>query len=171
MSDDKHTTEVDEHVAKAYRASANETVPQHLNDRVLNMAANPSRTPKRPFSLLSAWSKPLAWAATLALSLVIVLEVTQLSDLTDSRGTSTPTVESVRDDFLPRDTATLDRARDRAHLQNGPSQEFACAAATRETAVAWYACIDALRTSGRSHDAAQEFESFARKYPDFLPDK
>lgn len=171
MSDDKYNFETDELVATTYRATASETVPQHLNERVLEIAANPSLAGKRRSWLVPAWTKPLAWVATVGLSLAIVLEITQVSRLPGPGDTATPAVESVRDEFVPRDTTTLDQARQRAQLQSGPNQEFACAARVRETATAWYACIDDLRRSDRSIDAAHEFRSFTRKYPNFLPDK
>jgi hypothetical protein len=171
MSANENDSAVDELVATTYRATANETVPQHLNERVLGMAANPKLAGKPSSWLASAWTKPLAWVATVGLSVAMVLEITLVSSLPEPGDAAIPAVESVRDDFVPRDTTALDQALQRAQLQNGPSQEFACAVATRKTATAWYACIDDLRSSGRSIDAAHEFESFARKYPDFLPDK
>jgi hypothetical protein len=73
MSNDRHH---DEQVSAAYRDSARERTPEHLDHQVLRMAKANAERPQ--YSRWMAWSRPLAWAATVALCLAITLEVTQL---------------------------------------------------------------------------------------------
>ena len=65
-------------VSDAYRDLADETTPAALDDKVLRMA---EREAKTRYGLARAWTRPVAWAAMIGLSLVIVLEVTQTPDI------------------------------------------------------------------------------------------
>ena len=65
----------DQRVSDAYREMANERKPQALNDKILRMAARAK--PARSL-IPRPWMKPVAWAATIGLSLAIVLELTQV---------------------------------------------------------------------------------------------
>ncbi len=65
----------DSRVADAYRSIADERAPEHLNERVMRMAAKANRT---RYAAARAWMRPAAWAVTIGLSLAIVLELTQL---------------------------------------------------------------------------------------------
>ena len=72
------TTEQDnQRVSDAYRDIATRTTPANLDEKVLKLAAGavPSR-----YGLARAWVRPLAWAATSALSLAFVLEMSQIDD-------------------------------------------------------------------------------------------
>jgi hypothetical protein len=73
MSNDRHH---DEQISAAYQDLAKERVPEHLDNSVLRMAKANIERPK--YSRWSAWSRPLAWTATVALCLAITLEVTQV---------------------------------------------------------------------------------------------
>lgn len=64
----------DTRVTDAYRAVANECAPDHLNRKILTMAARAAT----PYARARAWMRPAAWAATIALSFAFVLELTQL---------------------------------------------------------------------------------------------
>jgi len=79
MTDERNMTDmtvgVDETVSRAYREVANESAPEHLNQAILAQARKAAR-PR--YARLRAWTRPLAWAATVALSVAVVLEVTQL---------------------------------------------------------------------------------------------
>lgn len=77
MTDDRNGTEVDSIVADTYRALSDEKVPEHLDRAVLEMA---NSVPPRRNTLLAGWMKPVAWAATIGLSVAIVLELTELPD-------------------------------------------------------------------------------------------
>jgi hypothetical protein len=79
MSNNPENRVQDQRVTDAYRALADERAPEHLNEQVLKLAAE-ART---PYARARAWMRPAAWAATIGLSLAIVLELTQMpiSDL------------------------------------------------------------------------------------------
>lgn len=70
MSNDRHQ---DERVSEAYRSLAEEKTPQHLDRKILQMAADQAKRPS--YSRWIAWSRPLAWAATITLCLAITLEL------------------------------------------------------------------------------------------------
>lgn len=75
MNDERDRTAADQLVSDTYREVANERAPRALNDKVLRMAA----AAKPAHSLIPGpWMKPVAWAATIGLSLAIVLELTEL---------------------------------------------------------------------------------------------
>lgn len=64
--------ETDDRVTQAYRELATERTPVHLDEAVLGRA----RSAARPeYSRLRSWTRPLAWAATVMLSVAIVLQV------------------------------------------------------------------------------------------------
>jgi len=64
----------DEQVSRSYRDVATERAPRHLDSAVLAQAAGAAR-PRYARSL--AWTKPLAFAATIVLCVTIVLELTR----------------------------------------------------------------------------------------------
>lgn len=279
MTNERDNHEIDELVSKTYRALAKEQTPEHLDNSVLRMAADTRSVGHEPVRrsqyAFSAWMKPAAWAATVGLSLAIVLEVTQFTDapatnmpVSELSEASSPTpagapesapaaAASVRDQFVPRDDNILEEAKRIAELKSGPNQanygvantpvpqkadsqsdgssrsdlrdraentarsatsaqpeaqskEFAAIAPTvsstmqqkraqlpvnpaaepqpsqtqklfdvngackdhdRETAEAWFTCIEALRASGNSEGADLETKAFQLQHPDFLPHK
>jgi hypothetical protein len=63
-------------VSAKYQEVAGETTPSYLNEKVLRMAANAAKRPQ--YSRFMSWTRPLAWAATIALCLAITLEVTRV---------------------------------------------------------------------------------------------
>jgi len=67
----------DPRVARIYRSIATETTPPELDREVLSMAAGSVRS---RYGLARAWTRPVAWAATIGLSLAFVLEMTQFGD-------------------------------------------------------------------------------------------
>lgn len=68
-------SDTDELVSETYRAIADERTPDYLNKAVLRDAAKAAR----PRYLRSvSWTRPLAWAATITLSVALVLEVSNL---------------------------------------------------------------------------------------------
>lgn len=72
------TTDLDnKRVSDTYRDLAPETTPAGLDQRILAMAAHETRS---RYGLARAWIRPIAWAATIALSLGVVLELTWFAD-------------------------------------------------------------------------------------------
>lgn len=67
-------SEQDTLVSETYREIAQERTPGHLDKAVLDAAARAAR-PR--YSLLTAWTRPAAWAATIMLSVALVLELSQ----------------------------------------------------------------------------------------------
>ena len=65
----------DPRVSEAYQGLAKEGTPPELDRRILAMAAGKSRS---RYGMARAWVRPVAWAATIGLSLAIVLEISQL---------------------------------------------------------------------------------------------
>jgi len=60
-------------LSQAYRDLADERTPEHLDRTILKAAAKEAR-PR--YSRFIAWTRPMAWAATVMLSVALVLEVT-----------------------------------------------------------------------------------------------
>ena len=68
----------DPRVSEAYHDLATERTPPELDRNVLLMAAAGTRS---RYGLARAWVRPVAWAATIGLSLAFVLEMSQLRDV------------------------------------------------------------------------------------------
>ena len=71
MTEDANNQEI----TQAYRDLATETTPVELDDEVLRKATLEARS---RYGVARAWVRPVAWAATIGLSLAIVLEVFQV---------------------------------------------------------------------------------------------
>ncbi|MDH5455503.1 MAG: hypothetical protein OEY37_05475 [Gammaproteobacteria bacterium] len=65
-------------VSATYRDLATETAPPELDRKILSMSAGTQRS---RYGLARAWIRPVAWAATIGLSLAFVLEMSQLDDV------------------------------------------------------------------------------------------
>ncbi|MGB5412193.1 MAG: hypothetical protein WBN09_11730 [Woeseiaceae bacterium] len=74
MSDSRDKERDERHLSEAYRDIANERSPANLDARILK-AARDAVAPRQ--ARLRTWTRPLAWAATISLSLAIVLQVTE----------------------------------------------------------------------------------------------
>lgn len=83
----------DEQVAAAYKDLARERAPEQLDRNILRRAKARAKRPQ--YSRWTAWSRPLAWAATVALCLAITLEVTQITTPDDLVSESSPTEVAV----------------------------------------------------------------------------
>lgn len=69
--------DIDPRVSDAYRDLAAETTPPELDRTVLSMAAGNVRS---RYGKARAWVRPVAWAATIGLSLAFILELSQVPD-------------------------------------------------------------------------------------------
>lgn len=86
MSDQTDKRYQDRRLSDTYQALAKERAPEHLNERILGLAAGRTR-----YSRARAWTRPLAWAATIGLSLAIVLELNRLpSEVPDAIAVPAP---------------------------------------------------------------------------------
>ena len=72
------TNNSDPRVSEAYRTLATETTPPKLDETILKMAA--SNLPTR-YARVRGWLRPLAWAATIGLSLAFILEISRYQDM------------------------------------------------------------------------------------------
>lgn len=140
MSNERKNRGEDPLVADTYKELAQERVPDHLNKRMLRLATREGRT---PYSRARAWMRPAAWAATVGLSLAIVLELTQLPQIEPDTANiavpkqeladknegvarqTRPAAESAdrvtMDTFAPKDMTVLREAESRARAQAGPN--------------------------------------------------
>ena len=104
MNSGKEPFDGDDLVTETYRELGVEKAPEHLNQSILRMASGGGEPSDARNTLFAAWMKPVAWAATIGLSLAIVLELSELptapvrSD--PVRSDSMPTAESMREDAL-----------------------------------------------------------------------
>ena len=101
--------DIDSRVADAYRDLASEKTPADLDRKVLSMAAAPQRS---PYGKARAWVRPVAWAATIGLSLAFVLELSQVPDnapLTTG-GSDGDTFEVLEEDALSDEAAATPKS-------------------------------------------------------------
>lgn len=121
MTAERNDEAMDEVVSKTYQEYSVERAPEHLNRKILGMATAASNAKRGNGLWPRTWTIPLAWAATVGLSLAIVLEVTQIPDV--RRDVSMPAAESLREEFEPRNADLLEDAREHAARQSGPNRE------------------------------------------------
>jgi len=101
------TTDQDnQRVSAAYRELPRETTPAALDEQVLAMA---ERNARSRYGFARAWVRPLAWAATIALSLGFVLEMTWFAD-------APPEVAA------PRPATSAERARQDAEVMKAKQE-------------------------------------------------
>ena len=118
MTNERDKEDMDTRVSETYRELSAPRVPDHLNQTILRMAA--SKRPGKSDFLFAAWVKPVTLAATIALSLAIVLELTEVPT-TAIRTEVIPAIEqqaeSIAEDFAPQETDSLGRAESRSRAQ------------------------------------------------------
>lgn len=85
-----HVDTADELVSRTYRELAAEQVPDRLNETILRRAARAARP---PYARSILWTKPVAWAAMIAICLAITLQVTELTK-TDGMPPEVPATEA-----------------------------------------------------------------------------
>ncbi len=94
----------DPRVSDAYREIAGEETPVELDRKVLAMAAAEARAAK---GFPSTWFRPIAWAATIALSFAFVLEMSQVDDAPTPR-TDADLAEILAEDVLEESPEPVD---------------------------------------------------------------
>jgi len=100
------TNNRDTRVSEAYRALATETTPQELDDTILKMAA--SDMPTR-YAMVRRWLRPVAWAATIGLSLAFILEISRYQDVPVAPA---PAMEKVEARAISHDAAVNPKHED-----------------------------------------------------------
>jgi len=181
-----------ERVSATYRDIATESTPPGLDRRVLDAAKREAR-PR--YGLVRAWIRPLAWAATVGLSLAFLLEMTWFTEpppapepiprAAPARQPEPATPPAALEERARRDADVM-KAKQESDLRKAAPQRAGvpeasslraagegleavrhCDDEARETAASWYACIEALRDGGRGEDAAAELEALLRAFPDY----
>ena len=116
----------DKRVTSAYRELANEQAPAELDAKVLAMAAREART---RYGWTRAWIRPVAWAATIALSLAFFLEISQLDEAPVLPKPPPPAAkeagdqdEAASDAFAAEDMRLLREAEEQARLREGEAR-------------------------------------------------
>lgn len=153
MSNESNHSEQDPLVSGIYKELAGERAPDHLDKQVLRMAAREGRT---RYSLARAWTRPVAWAAMIGLSLAVVLELSRLPQIEveapapeartvvpasippadraieakvkDDRPAAKRSDALLMDALAPQGTAVLREAESRARAQEGPTIQVPVAA-------------------------------------------
>jgi len=97
-------------VTRTYREVADQCVPEHLNRAILQEATSAAR-PR--YSRLITWTRPMAWAATVMLSVALVLEVTQAPEPEAVIPDSSPNIPEVA---TPQITPLKSRLKNRQRL-------------------------------------------------------
>lgn len=118
------SNDTDRLVSDTYSELADEKTPDALNREILRLAAKEGRT---RYSIARAWMRPVAWAATIGLSLVLVLELTNLpgSDMT-------PLPQPAAIDAAPEAAEPeADRAKEQAVFDSQALEERADSVAKR----------------------------------------
>lgn len=122
MSNPRNENETQELVSVAYREIASERAPEHLNQTILRQAAaegKPAFAGRFPGGV---WMRPVAWTAIIALSLAIVLELSEIQSVsTLDPAISSPAPASRK--IIPPDASVLPDAADNANDPLDPVQQ------------------------------------------------
>ena len=155
-------------LGELYRSLGPDTVPRHLDDRVLQLAAREVRSDQR-FDW-GSWLRPAAATAVVCLSLAFWFE------WLDGPGSGEDDATSVVDDFSSAAADSSSRIREigstaAAQSADGdprPAEEAArhCNPVERATPETWQRCIRALDDAGRSSDAADESLALRAAHPE-----
>jgi len=122
MTTEKEVLEGDELVTETYRELGIEKAPEHLNQAILRMASQGGKQAPARGILFAAWMKPVAWAATIGLSLAIVLELSQVPTVA-VRSDNIPAAELMREEAAFQDADVSEKAENRARLQSVPNRQ------------------------------------------------
>ncbi len=147
MTSERDKADTDELVSDTYRELSAPKTPEHLNQSVLRMAAG--REGGKKGLLFAAWMKPVAWAATIALSLAIVIEYSEVPT-TPIAIDIAPVGESIRDEFAPTgavlEEMILEDASPMKSEAKGKHNSFAASSPAAARPAARKLAADALAT-------------------------
>jgi hypothetical protein len=103
MNTENETFEGDALVTQAYRELGVDKAPERLNQDILQMASEEGQQASERGFFVSAWMKPLTWAATIGLSLAIVLEFSELPSV-PVPAAAPPAAQALKEEAVPQDT-------------------------------------------------------------------
>lgn len=117
MTKERDREDTDTLVSETYRELPALRTPEHLNQSILRMAEKKGRG--RTDFLFAAWVKPVTLAATIAFSLAIVLELSEVP----VASVAPEVAPAAREEPVPQETDRLDQgdARARSKLQRAPT--------------------------------------------------
>ena len=121
MTSERDNFDGGERVSEVYRELGAEKTPESLNQRILEMSTRSGSRSGARNMLSGIWMKPLAWAATIGLSLAIVLEFTELPTTAIPYDT-VPQAESIPEEVVIRDTDRLQEIEHRDLEQPGANR-------------------------------------------------
>jgi hypothetical protein len=173
MSNERPERDNDPLVSASYRDLADERTPQRLDDTVL---AEARAAAKPGYGRIRLWTRPLAWAATIAISLAIVLQLTRVPepellapgvieqrvdaeppqrDEADAAGRLASDAPASADEFIPEDVHMLREVEGMARSRSAPGEEAAApvpasASFTLEKTSAAQYCDDDARATPES---------------------
>ncbi len=184
MSNERPQPDRDLLVTELYSEIATRETPEHLDRAILDRARGATR-PK--YALLRLWSRPLAWAMTIVLSVSLVLHLTSVPETPVSpeifrpeaageehgqgagpgRSRQADETSSGAEELVPLDTRLLQDAEDMARMQSGPQQRPEVAPATAVTTLekkveAAYCDTVARSTRSSWRDCIEKLESEGR---------
>lgn len=195
--DNEHLSNSDPEVTTAYRAIANESVPERLDAIVLRQAATLSRPLSKLVTRFESYRRPLAFAAVFVLALSMALQFNDALVSTVPNPTGDFAEPGESDTDAGEISALVDASADRFQRQSrqgenvisqgllnkpmplavggaeamGPEVIRYCDIEQTAYAELWWACVVDLERNGRFDDAASERELLINTYPDFLPPK
>ena len=183
MTEERNTPEStrdqDALVTETYRDMADERTPAHLDQVVLRRAG---RAVRPNYSRLTTWTRPMAWAATVMLTVTLVLQITEVpapqAPVFEARPTKN---ERNADEFKLKDMELLRQAEDMARVQLGesnrpePSQVASglskaipdCDATAIATPDTWLECIVEFEQAGLTDVAREQRQLLGEAFPDF----
>ena len=133
MTNERDKEGRDQLVSDTYRTLSSETTPEALNKSILKMAAAASSDNRHP--VFAIWMKPVAWAATIGLTLTIALQLTEVptevpTEIPKEIALPMPAVQSAAKDTVSNDTDRAEKPAQRARLRfdstaTGSSEEEA----------------------------------------------
>ncbi len=178
--DKQEAIEVDPQVSAHYEKLANEKTPANLDRAVLREAARAVRADNRMGSF-GAWFRPVAFMATIGLSLAIILDLSDTSifgppadmsiEITPPAPVEAPVEPATGAAGRNRSQMTpieIMRKKKSVSAQSLTMDAPAVCSDEQKSAVdEWWKCIEALRQSGLAETADRELEDLRESFPDF----
>ena len=184
---------VDPMVSAEYHHHANESAPGELNRAVLHASRKALRN-RANFGWQSAWFRPVAGVAVVALSLAMMLEfndannpdspfaggneIIQLDNSPDVfREAADSAAEQLREAEVAASRASQNSASDEPPAMGSGANfdqttllpiDGGCNEAQRSTTTTWWQCIESLESRGASALAEQELAALLGSYPAFV---
>ena len=127
MTNERENEDRDELVSKTYRELDAVETPERVNRKVLQMAAAETGQSTTARILFPAWMKPAAWAATIGLSLAIVLEFSELPSaserLDDTIVDDLGSFEAINEQNMPASADLFEQAESPVKATALPAQK------------------------------------------------